>query len=140
MRRALATARSALWGAVALSVSGCVLHVHDERAGTDTLYGFGVMRVRSVPPGAGVQAAGVSVETGGLSAVWGADEHGLSLGYARRQRMRVFETAAPLQLDFAARNFWSAEVRVLSGESPVDAVTPADAAPEQGEAMLSTEH
>ncbi|HEY9248358.1 MAG TPA: hypothetical protein VIO38_04470 [Rariglobus sp.] len=108
-------------GLVATLGGGCVLHHHDARTGVDTLYGFGVMRVRTTPVDTRVQTSGTRVETGGLALVWGPDECGLVLGFDRRQRLRIFETPAPLAVNYSAAHFWSAEVEVL----PLEGAAPA---------------
>lgn len=105
----------AWWPALIVLMSGgCVVHRHDATTGVDTLYGFGVMRVRATPPLGPVQASGVSVETSGISLLWGEEARGVVLGLDRRQRLRVFDTAAPLQVNYTATNFWRAEVEVVA--------------------------
>lgn len=88
------------------------------------MYGFGVMRVRTTPPHAEVQASGVSVETSGLSLLWGSEARGLVVGFDRRQRLNVFDTATPLEVNYTPTSFWQAELQVLPAGTAATSLEP----------------
>ena len=79
---------------VSILCGGCVIHKSDAASGTETLWGFGYMKVRVSPANEDVRLRATEVNLIGLDLEAGPQSYGLNLGYNRQQQISVTTNAA----------------------------------------------
>jgi len=88
---------------------GCAMHYYDKATGTEHLWGFGHLKMKSAPPNEGVQAVVKGTETLGFSLGAGQEDYHIGLGWDYRRRIVVGSNAS-VRLEWPNGNFFNVRV------------------------------
>jgi hypothetical protein len=89
--------------------TGCAVHYYDPRTGTEHLWGFGHMKMKSAPVDASATAVVSGVQTLGLSVGAGRDEAHITAGWDNRRRI-ILSTNASVSLLWPDEDFFNVRV------------------------------
>jgi hypothetical protein len=99
------------WGFALLlpSLSGCAIHYYDSRTGTEHLWGFGHLKMKSPPPNEGTKAVVTGVEMIGAGVQAGNEDYGISLGWTSHRKIAVGDDAS-VRLEWPDADFFNVRV------------------------------
>lgn len=80
--------------------SGCAIHHYDAKTGTEHVWGFGHVAMRSVAANEGLQGVVSSTEFLGLVFSSSPQESFFSAGYSKQQRLHIIDADAAFRLEW----------------------------------------
>ena len=116
-RRCRGLVAALLLGLVCLVAAGCAVHYFDSKTGTEHIWGFGHLKMKSAAANEGLKAIVRGTDTLGISVGRGDDKGYLTLGWSSRQTLDIVSEDTAVRLEWPSSDFFS--VRVGS-ELPVE--------------------
>ena len=84
---------------VGLLLSGCAVYYLDRDTGTEHIWGFGHLAVKTVPPHEGKQALVQRMTLAGIAVGMDNGSVGVSAGYDRREHILIFDENAAITIE-----------------------------------------
>ena len=97
-------------GLCALLMSGCGFHYFDSKNGVDHLWGFGHLRMRTLPPTNGVEAVIKGYTMVGVKVGGSQEDYGVSVGYDDRKMIFLNPTNAAFRIEWPRAGWFNIRI------------------------------